>query len=71
VEPLPRALILLGAVLVGVGLFMHFAGTWPLGRLPGDIRVERPGFRLYVPIVTCIVFSVVLSFVMWVVTRLR
>jgi hypothetical protein len=37
----------------------------PLGRLPGDINVVRPGFSFHLPIVTCIVISVVLSILLW------
>ncbi len=70
-EPLPRALILLGAVLIALGLAFHFGGSLPLGRLPGDFRVERPGFRLYVPIATCALVSIALSIVLWLASRFR
>ena len=54
------------------GLFLHFGPSvsW-LGRLPGDIRIERPGLRLYVPITTSILISVVVSLVLWVIGKLR
>ena len=42
-----------------------------LYRLPGDIRVERPGFRFYAPLTTSIIISVVLSLVLWLVARWR
>ena len=59
-------IILVGVVLVCVGLLIHFAGDklrW-LGRLPGDIRIEREGFSFYFPITTMIVISVLLN-VIW------
>ncbi len=60
------ALVVLGLVIAGIGLIWILApGLPPLGRLPGDIVIERPNSRLYFPIVTCIVVSVVLSLVMW------
>ncbi len=60
------ALVVVGLVIAGIGLFWVLApGLPPLGRLPGDIVIERPNSRFYFPIVTCIVISVVLSLVMW------
>lgn len=54
-------LILAGLVAVSLGLWWKFAPEglprFPLGNLPGDIRIEREGFRLYVPVTTCIVIS--------------
>jgi hypothetical protein len=44
--------------------------SW-LGRLPGDVRVERPGFRLYVPITTSLLLSAVLSLLLYVASRMR
>jgi hypothetical protein len=60
-----------GVVLVIVGL-LAWAGwlSW-FGRLPGDIRVERPGVRVYVPITSMILVSVLLSVVAAVVRRFR
>jgi uncharacterized membrane protein YkgB len=62
------ALIVLGAVIMLVGLVWLLAPQMPwLGRLPGDIVVERKNFRFSFPIVTCIVLSVVLTAIMWLV----
>ncbi|NOX55874.1 MAG: DUF2905 domain-containing protein [Planctomycetes bacterium] len=65
-----KLLILLGAVLVAVGVLL-----WGLGRigfhgLPGDIRYEGEHVRVYFPIVTCLVLSVLLSGLLWVVNWL-
>lgn len=71
-EPVSRLLIIAGLVLVVAGLLVHVAPSIPLlGRLPGDIRIERPGLRLYVPLVSCLVVSVVLSAVLWLISKLR
>lgn len=64
--PLGRLLLTLGIILAVVGVAMMFwdklpFGRFPLGRLPGDINIERPGFRFSFPIVTCLVISVILS----------
>jgi membrane protein implicated in regulation of membrane protease activity len=62
-------LVVLGTLLVVVGLVV-WAGvlSW-FGRLPGDVRVERPSVRLYVPIVSMLVVSIVLSVLSWVIRR--
>ena len=61
-----RALILIGAVLLALGLLLTLAGRfgWPT-RLPGDIVYERGRFRFYFPVVTCLLLSLLLTFVMW------
>lgn len=55
-----KILILIGLVLVVVGTIMEFAPNFPLGRLPGDIRIERENFSFYFPITTCILISLLL-----------
>ncbi|HCU53231.1 MAG TPA: DUF2905 domain-containing protein [Gammaproteobacteria bacterium] len=60
-----RSLILLGVGLVVLGLLWPWLARWGLGRLPGDIVIERDGFRLYIPISTSIIVSVVLSLIIW------
>jgi len=57
-----KFLMIIGAVLLLLGLILWsgFAPKW-LGRLPGDIRIEREHGAFYFPIVTCIVISIVLS----------
>jgi len=62
-----RALILLGLVLVVVGVLVSLFPA--LGRLPGDIRIERPGFTFVLPITTCLLVSAVLSLVLHVLSR--
>jgi len=54
-----------------IGVAIEFASRLPfrIGRLPGDIYVQRHNTAFYFPIVTCILLSVVLSLVMWLVNR--
>jgi hypothetical protein len=64
-------LIIIGLVIAGFGLIWVLAPNLPtLGRLPGDIVIERQNSRFYFPIVTCIVISVVLSLVTWLIRTL-
>jgi len=57
-----RSLVILGLIVAGIGLLV-MAGV-PLGRLPGDIIWRRGQTTVYLPIVTCLVISVVLSLIM-------
>jgi hypothetical protein len=67
-----RALVIVGLVIAGTGLIWVLAPRLPrLGRLPGDIAIERGNTRFYFPIVTCFVISVVLSLVMWAIRALN
>jgi hypothetical protein len=67
-----RFLIVAGLALVALGLLLHFGPSVPLlGKLPGDVRIERPGVRIYIPITSCLLLSVVLSAVLWLFSRLR
>jgi hypothetical protein len=63
-----RFLILAGLALVVIGLLVTWGPRLPflaqLGRLPGDLRIERPGFRIYLPITSSILVSVVLTIVL-------
>jgi hypothetical protein len=56
-----RLLILLGALLLLIGFGWPWLSRIPLGRLPGDIVIVRPGFRFYFPITTMIIVSVIVS----------
>ncbi|MDQ3732033.1 MAG: DUF2905 domain-containing protein [Pseudomonadota bacterium] len=60
-----RALILIGAVLLAAGLLWPWLAKLGLGRLPGDISIERDGFRLWFPITTSVLISLIISIVLW------
>lgn len=64
-----RLLILIGVLFLLAGVLWPWLARLGLGRLPGDILVERDHTSFYFPIVTCIVISVVLSFVLWIINR--
>jgi ribose/xylose/arabinose/galactoside ABC-type transport system permease subunit len=62
---LGKLLVILGTIilLIGLALWSGFGGSW-LGRLPGDIRIERGNSAFYFPIVTCIIISIALSLIL-------
>jgi Protein of unknown function (DUF2905) len=64
-----RVLIVFGLVLIALGLLWPVIGKLGLGRLPGDIVVERENFRLYLPLATSLLVSVLLSLLLWVINR--
>lgn len=66
-------LIAAGFVAVALGLWWKFAPAglprFPLGNLPGDIRIERDGFRVFIPLTTCLVVSGIFWLVQMLLTR--
>jgi hypothetical protein len=68
-----RMLLVLGALMCVVGAFFFFGGKLPfrLGRLPGDIYYQGKNSSFYFPVVTCLVISVVLTVIFWMIGHLR
>jgi hypothetical protein len=64
-----RLLIVIGLVLVLAGIAWPFLSRIGLGRLPGDIMIQRASTSFYFPLVTCIFVSIVFSAVMWLLNR--
>jgi hypothetical protein len=72
VDSLARSLVVAGLVFVALGLLLYASPSLPLlGKLPGDIRIERPGFRFYFPITSCLLVSALLSGALWLFAKLR
>jgi hypothetical protein len=73
VRELGRLLLILGVVTVVLGALLYFGGRLPfrLGRLPGDITVRGEHATFYFPIVTCILVSVGLTLLFWVIGHFR
>lgn len=66
--PFSTPLIITGIVLIGLGLLIS-GKLGPLGRLPGDIVIERQSFTLYIPIATMLLISLLISLVAWLMRR--
>ena len=64
-----RFLVVLGLLIALAGLAWPLLRKLPLGRLPGDIVIDRPGFRFFFPLATMIVVSLVLSLLLWLFRR--
>jgi Protein of unknown function (DUF2905) len=62
-------LVMLGVAVVLIGLLVWSGGLSWFGRLPGDIRIERESARVYIPIVSMLVISVVLSLILYLINR--
>jgi hypothetical protein len=70
---LGRLLVIFGVILVVLGLIVMLGprfSSWGLGRLPGDITIKGKHFQFYFPVVTCLLVSVVLSAVLWLISFL-
>ena len=62
-----KILMVIGISLVVLGAILWLAGKGglPLGQLPGDIQVNRPGFKFYFPLTTCLIISGALTLILW------
>lgn len=65
-----RALFVIGLLVTAVGFILwKLGGRFPLGRLPGDIAIQRPNFSFYFPLTTCVLISIVLTLLFWLFRR--
>ncbi|MCS7164032.1 MAG: DUF2905 domain-containing protein [Thermodesulfovibrio sp.] len=65
-----KFLVIIGVITVVIGLILMFAGKIPLiGRLPGDIVIERRNFVLYFPIATSILLSIIISLILYILSK--
>ena len=60
-----KTLIVIGIAILLAGLFWPWLGKLPLGRLPGDIVIDRPGFKLFFPITSMLLVSGLISLILW------
>jgi hypothetical protein len=64
-----RTLITIGLLITLIGLLWPWISKLGLGRLPGDLIIDKPGFKLFAPFTTMIIVSVVLSLIIWLLRR--
>jgi hypothetical protein len=69
-DDIGRTLLIVGVLIAVMGVLMLLAGELPwLGRLPGDVSIERGNFRFYAPLATCILLSLIVTLVLNVLAR--
>jgi thiosulfate reductase cytochrome b subunit len=67
-----KILIIIGLVLVVTGLLLQYSNKIPfLGKLPGDIRIERENVSFYIPIATSVLLSIILTIILYLVNKFR
>ena len=64
-----RVLIVVGLLLVVAGVAWPWLSRLPFGRLPGDVMIDRPGFKLFAPFTTMLLLSIVISLLLWLFRR--
>lgn len=64
-----RLLVILGALVILAGIAWPWISKLPFGRLPGDITIDRPGFKFFFPVSTMIILSIVVSLILWLFRR--
>jgi uncharacterized protein HemY len=70
IEFFGKILIFIGGILIFLGLIFSFAGKIPyFGKLHGDIYIKRENFTFYFPITTCILISIILSVIFYLISR--
>ncbi|MCU0333199.1 MAG: DUF2905 domain-containing protein [Ignavibacteriaceae bacterium] len=60
-----RTLIIIGIVILLAGLLWPWLIKLPIGKLPGDIIIDKPNFKLYIPITTMVIISLLLTLIFW------
>ncbi|MDD5155816.1 MAG: DUF2905 domain-containing protein [Candidatus Omnitrophica bacterium] len=69
-QAIGKTLIIFGVILIGLGLFLSLVNKVPfLGRLPGDIYVQKKNLTFYFPLATSVLLSIILSAILWLVCR--
>lgn len=64
-----KALIIIGITIAVIGLAWPWLSKLPIGRLPGDIIIDKPGMKVYIPVTTMIIVSAVISLLIWLFRR--
>ena len=64
-----KTLIIIGIIILAAGLLWPWLGKIPFGRLPGDIIINRPNLKIYIPITTMVLISIVISVILWILRK--
>ncbi|HDH01781.1 MAG TPA: DUF2905 domain-containing protein, partial [Nitrospirae bacterium] len=67
-----KFLIITGLIIIALGAILMLVGKVPfLGRLPGDIIIEKKNFTFYFPLATSIILSIILTLILWILSKIR
>lgn len=58
-----KFLLIAGTVIIALGLIFLMADKFPIGRLPGDLKIGGERFRIYIPVATCVLLSVIITLI--------
>ena len=64
-----KLLIITGVILISAGFLWPWISKIPFGKLPGDIVIDKPNFKMFIPITSMIILSLVISLVVWIVRK--
>jgi hypothetical protein len=64
-----KYLLLTGAIIILTGLLWPWISKLPIGKLPGDILINKPNFKIYIPFTTMLIISIIISIVVWLFRR--
>lgn len=64
-----KILIFIGIAILIIGILWPWISKLPFGKLPGDIVVDKPNFKMYIPITSMILISLVISFIIWLIKK--
>ncbi len=64
-----KAFVVVGLIIVAIGIAWPWLSKLPIGRLPGDVVVDRPGLKVFFPLTTMIILSIVVSLLLWLFRR--
>jgi uncharacterized protein HemY len=69
-QEIGKTIIIFGIILIAVGIFLTFMNKIPLlGRLPGDIYIQKKNFGFYFPLATSVLLSIIISIIFWLLSR--
>jgi uncharacterized protein HemY len=66
---MPKYLILIGLIILLAGILWPWLSKLPIGKLPGDIVIDKPNLKIYIPITTMLIISIIISLVVWLFKR--
>lgn len=64
-----KILVISGLAILILGILWPWISKLPIGKLPGDIVVDKPNFKMYIPITSMIIISLVISFIIWLIRK--